>query len=87
MAQTSRKPEMTPADPPGPSDIARSQTSAWGSDVFFLPPGTISARENGCCCAPARLGRGTIETPYFLHIYCPLHGVAALEEHGKGPRH
>jgi hypothetical protein len=87
MVQTSRKPEMTPADPREPSDIARAQPSAWDSDVFFPPPGTISARAYGCCCAPARLGQGTIEAPYFLNVYCPLHGVDAFEEHRKGPRH
>jgi hypothetical protein len=87
MARTSRKPEITPADQREPTYIARSQRSGWESEVFFLPPGTVSARAYGCCCAPARLGRGTGEIPYFLNVYCPLHGVDAFEEHSKGPRH
>ena len=87
MVQTSRKPEVTPSDPRDSSDIASSQPSVWDSDFFFPPPGTIGARSYGCSCAHARLGRGTVETPYFLDVYCPLHGVDAWEEHCKGPRH
>src|SRR5579862_2846772 len=78
MSQPSRKPKVTPAKEREPSDIGRSQRSGWDSDVFFLPPGTISARKYGCCWAPARLGRGTVENPFFLHVCCPLHGVDAF---------
>jgi hypothetical protein len=87
MSQLPRKPKASPADERETFDIARSQEGGWDSDMFFPPPGTISAREYGCCCAPARLGRGTVENPFFLHVSCPLHGVDAFEEHSKGPRH
>jgi hypothetical protein len=83
MAQTLRRPEVAPAA----SDVAGSQQSGWDSDVFFLPPGTLGARAYGCSCAPAELGRGTVEYPYFLNVCCPLHDVVTFEEHCKGPRH
>jgi hypothetical protein len=57
-------------------------------DTALYPfPGTRIAREYGCICPHPKLGDGTLEQRYALDVRCPLHGIVAIEEHLKGPRH
>jgi hypothetical protein len=90
MAQMSRKPDVTAADQRNPLDIGSSDRPPQDRApdyMFYSCPGTITARTHGCSCPPARLGRGTVENPYFLDPHCSLHGVRAFHEHQRGPRH
>lgn len=90
MARMSRKPDAVTADQRNPLDIGSSDRppeDRTPDHMFYLCPGTITARTHGCSCPPARLGSGTVENPYFLDPHCTLHGVRAFHEHQSGARH
>jgi hypothetical protein len=90
MAQMSRKLDVATADRRNLLDVGsfdRPSEDRTPDYMFYSRPGTITARTHGCSCPPARLGAGTVENPYFLDPYCTLHGMRALHEHQRGPRH
>jgi hypothetical protein len=90
MAQISRKRDVATVDKRNPLDIGSSDRppeDRMPDYMFYLCPGTITARANGCSCPPARLGRGTVENPYVLDTCCTLHGERAFHEHQSGARH
>jgi hypothetical protein len=87
MAQTSLKPDMDQRKPFGARDSYNPQWRSRAMDAFYPCPGTITARTHGCSCPHAMIGQGTHENPYQLNVYCPLHGVNAVAEYRKGPRH
>jgi hypothetical protein len=53
----------------------------------FPMPATADARRHGCSCPDFDPEREKAGEPQFANWFCPLHGMAALEEHSKGARH